>query len=439
MNILIGRLLALCVLLSPAAGAQRISLDQAIADGLRLNPTFQNRALDRESADLRLERSEKNRRFRLDAQTGYLYKSDTMLIETPGITLPGVGSVPGSTIEAGLHHSFDLNLRLTQPIYTGGVLALSTELEAVGQAVAANQEELELNSITGRIKLSYFQHRFLVKRRETLASFGRTLELHRARLELLVSEGLARRTDLLETHTRIEENRIRITEVEDTIERERIHFFALCGHNPEEIEPDYREGGLDLQSSITRFRESHPVIKTLNSRIRGVALQERILAGRYKPQVRAFAEAHYGKPGLDYFKKEWSAYLQGGITVDWALFDWNKRKEDGALLLIETRRLENQRRQYIKDITESIEQLFATLDSLNRQLDHVERLLEYSGEDARLKSELYSEKQIPNIDYLTALEDKNRHRIQRADLRIRMEQVKVRINTLIGPSKEDQP
>jgi outer membrane protein TolC len=434
---LIGFLSAFVLLLPPAPPSERIGLDQAVQDGLKKNLEYLNRSLDLESAALKKSRAGKSRLFQVDARASYAFQSETMTIQTPGVSLPGIGDIPGTSIEAGVHHSYDLSLRLSQPLYTGGVLSRTADLEAVGEAIARNQMELERDELTGRIKTSYFQFHLLENKQRTLESLHETLDRHRARLESLVSEGLARESDRLETLSRIEENRIALREIEDAVERERIHFRALSGHTPEEIEPGYRESGSDPEAALDRFISSHPVVKSLDDRLRAIALKERILEGSRHPQVAAFAEAHYGRPGIDFFTKEWMAYFQGGLAIDWKLFDWNRAKEDRAILEIESRRIGNQREQVIRDAEEALTQLFFTLDSLHRRLEHADRLLALAEKDSRLKSELYTEKLIPNVDYLTALHDRERHRIRKDEIIIQIELIKVNINTLTGHGKED--
>lgn len=414
----------------------KIPLETAIAAGLKMDYNYLNTVLDLERAELQRQLSEKNKLFRLAFDGNYLYRSETIVIDSPPTQIPGGGLIPGRQIEAGVNHNFDFKLTLTQPLFTGGILSNSVKMKEVQKAVQANQKALKQNEIAGFIKSSYFQYLLLIRKKEALSTLRKTLQLHRQRIENLLSEGLARKTDLLETLSQIEEIQLNITDIEQAIDSERIQFRRLCGYNPEEIDETYREKPASQPEALSHFEDNHPVLKSLQNRIDMLSLQKKITAGKYLPQVLGFAEVHYGIPGIDYFAKKWTLYFQGGIMVTIPVFDWNRLGSEKTLIDIQKQKLENQKNQFVRDVTTSLEQLFSFLRKLEEKGDHINQLIAYSREDAALKEELYVEKQVPNVDYLAALLTREKNALALDEIRIQMEKIRVSINTLIGRSKE---
>lgn len=415
----------------------KIPLTTAIQEGLKKDYGYRNAALDLERASLQQQFSGKNKLFRIDFDANYFYKSETMVIDFPSVDVPGLITIPGRKIEAGVHHNYDLKLSLTQPIFTGGILTNRVKLDEVRQAIALNQKILQKNEIAGLIKSSYFQYHLLSRHKQSLLILEKTLNIHRQRLQDLFNENLVRKSDLLETLSKIEEIKARVTDNEQAVEKERIYFHKLCGYYPEQIDAAYTEEFIPFDEAFSYFKQHHPVLKTLEHQSILLSLQRKIASGKYLPHLSTFAEFHYGRPGIDFFEKKWSLYFQGGIVLTIPVFDWNRLRTQKTLLDYEAQKLTNQKNKFLKDASASLTTLYSSIEKLEDKKAHINQLLEYSKEDATLKEALYSEQQVPNVDYLAALFAREKNALLLQEIDIQIESLRVRINTLIGKSKEE--
>ncbi len=429
-------ILVICNSFLPGQIPEKIPLDKAIEEGLKKDSEYLNSVLDQEKAEIQRRLAERRKLFRLDFDGSYIYRSETMKIDFFSGQIPGFTSFSSQPVEIGLMNNFDFNVSLTQPLFTGGILTNSIKLEEVRRAEAANQTILKKNEFSGLIKSSFFQYLLLTRRRQSLITLEKTLDLHRRRLEDLLGEGLARKTDFLETLSKIEEILLNKNDMEQAMELEKIHFIKLCGYSPEEIDPRFSEKALSKIEALSYFQEYHPVLKTLHNQAEILNLQKKIASGRYLPQVSGFTEVHYGRPGIDMYKKEWTLYFQGGIAVSLPVFDWNRLGSEKTLLDYQIQKLENQKDQFVKDVTKRLEQLYTSLHKLEEKKVHIDQLVLYSGEDAELKAALFEEKQMPNVDYLSALLAREKNVLMREEIQIHVEMIRVNINTLIGNNKE---
>lgn len=434
-KILFGLSIFLLLFLSLNA-FKKISLDQAIEDGLRMNGSYKNRFLSQKQAAIRVDQSSKNKLFNLNFSANYLYKSETMTIEFPGVEIPGLISVPGQDFEAGLHHNYDLSLDLQQPLFTGRILSNRVEMDKVQELVEANQAELEKDSLVELIKSSFFDYRILVSRRKAVLSLRKALQLHCQKLDNLFKEGLIKKTDLLETKTNLEQAEMDINDLDQAVDKVRISFHRLCGHYPEEIDLEYKEEAANEDQAFEFFKTNHPVLKTIQERKKILEIQKKMVSGKYLPRLNGFAELHYGKPGIDFFKKEWSVYFQGGVILNLPVFDWNKGAGEKKILDLNIQKLENQRDDFIKETKNLLDQLYSAKKSLKQKKENIENMIEYSREDAELKKGLYEEKQIPNVDYLAALQAERKYEAMENELSLQVEKIKVSINALISRTKE---
>lgn len=424
-------------ILSDQPRPTKVPLSAAIQEGLKKDYSYQNAALDSERAFLEQQLSAKNKLFQVDFDASYLYRSETMVIDYPSVDIPGLGSIPGRRMEAGVHHTYDLNLGITQPLFTGGILTNTIQLGEVRQAISVNRETLQKNEIAGLIKSSFFRYQLLSHRKQSLLILQKTLDLHRQRIRDLFDENLVRKSDLLETLSQMEEILASVTDIEQAMEKEKIHFHKLCGYDPEQIDAAYTEVSLSPDEALAYFKKHHPVLKTLQHQTEMLSLQRKIASGKYLPHISSFAELHYGRPGIDFFAKKWSVYFQGGIVLTIPIFDWNRLRTQKTLLDYEAQKLNNQKNEFIKDASASLTTLYSSIKKLEDKKLHISKLLEYSKEDADLKESLYAEQQVPNVDYLAALLAREKNALFLQEIDIQIESLKVNINTLIGKSKED--
>lgn len=411
---------------------EKIPLSQAITEGLKLSGMYQNQLLEDRSLELEKILAGKDKFFTVGFEADYLYRSQTMSLETPSITIPGVAAIPGRTIEAGVKNNFDLKLSLVQPLYSGGILTNNENLMELRRAVEKNYTFFKELEITGNIKSSFFTYLELHQKKSSLKIQFEKLSLHYQRLNDLYREGLAKKSDLLETLSTQEEIKLSLHDIDQAIKREQIHFIQLTGHSPDSIDDTYRESCGDYESCWGYFESNHPVLSALDGQVELLGLQKKMAIGKYKPHLNGFAEIHYGKPGLDFFEKKWSLYFQGGVVLNIPIFEWNKISEEKTLIDFKIKKVNNQRRDFIREIGENLKKLFAAQESLSAKLENLNQLIIYSQEEADLKNQLFLEKQITNIDYLTILLSKDRYISMKEEALFQLEQIKVNINTLIG-------
>ncbi len=413
-----------------------VPMEQAIRDGIKLNKTYRNHVVETRSLELTKKNARMRRWFNLNSGASYLYKSDQMEISFPDMSpVPGV-VIPGSSMLVGAKHNYDIKLSLTQPIFTGNILASAAKLESLKLAVEENRVRLSRIEAASEIKRSYFNYRLLRNRLNSLHILIKQLQLHYRKLQDYFREELIRKSDLLETEAKIREQELSLRDLQNLVENEKIYFKTLCGYDIDEVETGYFEKSGDFDRAFAEFKTAHPVFKTLDEQVKGFHIREKIVNGAYLPQVGGFAEIHYGKPGIDFFQNEWSLYFQGGISIDLKIFDWNKRKRDVQIIRCSMEKIENERADLIKEGERRLKQLFSARTSAESKLETVKKLVRIAVENIRLKKNLLKEQQIDNIDYLSALTRKERWESMKNTIEAQLEIIKVNINQLVGKFEE---
>ena len=432
-----GILCSLLVVGLALEGADKVSLRAAVKNGLRLSESLQTQIWEEETARLSRETAERKKWFAIDAAASYMYRSEQMEIVFPSTTL-GTGLViPGKALWAGSRNNYDFKASLTQPIYLGGILRLSERREEINAAAERETTRMKRIEAAMKIRTSYYTFRVLLDRRQSLSYLAEIIDLHSKKLENLVQEELARRSDLLETLTQKEEIRMNIGDLEQLIANECILFRRVSGYDPFEIEDPPEESEIVADEALRRFRQEHPLLRGLADKLRLLEVQKKIVAGRALPQIAGFAEFHYARPGIDFFKNQWSPYFQGGINLALPVFSWNQNRRDRALVDIQTQKLMIQRDGFVADGEKNIRQLYERKKSLDAKLANLETLILYSDEDARLKEKLFEENQISNSDYLSALIRRERYASMKKELTLERGLLKTVIRSATGASEEE--
>lgn len=410
----------------------KISLEKAIEKGIHRDPHYKNRLLDAEIIELNQKKTRMKKLFRVDLGGAYLFKSQQMGIVFPDSNpAPGV-VIPGMNILAGAKHNYDLKLSLVQPIFTGGILSNHVKLETLNQLREKYNTDFRKIEVAGMIKSSYFTYRLLESKKKSLSLLIRNLKLHYKKINNLYREELVKKSDLLETKIKISETEMTREELNQLLKEEKINFTRLCGFAVEDVEKKYDEPIGTFRESLSFFETRHPALKTIDQNIRMLYLQKKIAAGNYLPRVQGFAELHYGRPGIDFFKNEWSLYFQGGINVNLRIFDGNQLKKEKKIADMAIRKLDNHKEDLVLEVKKKLTQLYAKKKSIEKQLKLVKSMVKFSSEDAGLKEELVKEKQVSNIDYLSALLDRERYESMQNELLLQVRLIKLNINTLIG-------
>jgi len=415
-----------------------IPLRKAIAAGIRLNLTLQNQLLAEKIQQLNQSNTQKKKWFSLDLAGSYLYRSAQMEIILPDMNpAPGI-TVPGERIQAGARHNYDLKIALMQPIFLGNMIGHSHEIEKIKGALENKKTNLKKIEVTTAIKASYFQYHLLASRQKSLQTMLEQLNLHHKKIHHYFQEELLKKSDLLETQSKIEEINLSLEDLKHLIVKEQIHFKHLCGLEINDIETGFKEKTADFTEAFAQFHSSHPFLKSFSDQSAILAIRKKVTAGEYLPHISGFAELHYGKPGIDFFKNEWSVYFQSGINVDLKLFRRDKKKRDLTIIDYLLEKVSNQKKDFVNTSKKRLKQLFSMRKSTETKINILKNLIQISAEDNKLKENLVDEHQISNIDYLASLSNNQAYRQQMNELEAGLQLIKVNINHIIGFYQEEK-
>ena len=425
---------ALCLLLLLTLSLPGITLQEAVERGKALSHRVTLKKIDEEGASLGLDNARYARLFTVAFGSSFTAKSDFPELS---LSLPSASGTPLNIQRTlGSWDSYDARVALSQPLWTGGTLtSLLRKSEREWEAARWDRKGAEREAAS-LVKGSFYLYRMLRAKEENLGQLVERLRLHRKRLELLLKEKQIRRSDLLETDARINENLLNLEETRELKDQEALRFQRLCDISPESIEGTPSEREWSLQEALSLYRENHPLFRSLEKRREAWQYQKRAVEGLSKPQLALFTELHFGKPGLNSLQNRGALYALGGIALTFPLFQWNRSKRDSRIAELGIERTTNSLEERAKDVEETLRQTFRALESVNKRLELTQELVLISRQDLLLKERLYREAQLPHLDYLGALTAEESRLSQKEALSFLRESLLLRIDALVAPEPE---
>ncbi len=427
-------------LLGPPAQA-KVPLREAVSRALARSRTIAAQRLNEEASAARRVELEARRAFTMSLGGSLGVASDS-----PHIT---AGDMPWviDRLEESVPSEFhllstprvmaDLRLGLRQPILTGGSLRRGIEAEALGGEAESEMTLVLEAKLAADVEASYYRSRILRDRRESLRLLAESLTAHLQKVERLLEAELARRTDVLETRMRIEEIRLSAIDAERAGAEERAVFSALCGLDPEEVDAAPQAEVPPLDEAIAVFKAAHPFFRYVDRKIGQAGALGRAAAGEAGLQLSAFGQAHLGRPGIALFNPRPQFYIIGGLNVDLPLLDAKKRATSSALADIERRKLESRRDEFLRDGERDLRRSYEVKALLEAKAAAARDLQDLAMEDVRLKTRLYEEGQIANLDCLAALSQLERYRAMAAEVQGWIEASKAGIRAMLAARTEE--
>lgn len=417
-----------------------VKIRDAVGKALEMNRDILDRRLAADVSALRKKEIEARRAFTVDFGGTLAYASDSPHLRVSDISWLSDALAEDVPPEYHLFTAprmmYDVRLSLSQPIFTGGALNLAAKAEDL--AGLAEREMLRFleAKVAGEVKGSLLRYRILQEAKASAELLGQSLEHHQRKIESLFGADLIPKTDVLETRSKIEEVHLSILDLDRMIDEAGLRFQELCGFAPAEVEAEKEEEIPDLEAALMTVQTSHPILRYFERKLAQTETLRNLAKRAGKPMVSAFAQLHFGRPGINFLANKPGAFVLGGVNIDWTLLDAKKRETEAALAEAEIHKLENRRSEILRETEHQIRRLYALKSGLEAKTATIARMVELAEEDVRLKTRQYEESQIPNLDCLAAMAQLEKCRTMRQEVGLQIEAVKVQIRAFIDAGKE---
>jgi len=165
---------------------------------------------------------------------------------------------------------------------------------------------------------------------------------------------------------------------------------------------------------------------------------DQILAGKdllksaRNPKVFAFAQAGYGRPGLNMLSNEFQPYAIVGAKFVWTPWEWNKTKNEMQLLEIKSDIVRNNEQVFLLHQNAKLEAQSEKIEKINAISEQDESILELRESITKTYLVQLNNGVIKSSDYLNVLNDENTQRLKMELHQLLLYQAIVKYNMLKG-------
>ena len=215
-------------------------------------------------------------------------------------------------------------LEIGQVIYDGGIIRSRKDLEILSNQSQQKAVEIELYAIRERINSLYFGLMLVRENKVILQNLRTDLGNRIKTVTAGVAAGAVLESNLNILKAEALKLEQKITEAE-TMQSNMENSIQEIIHRPVNSTTLLSQPDLDAKFKDATVRPENELFEI---QLLGVDKTINLLKATRRPKMFAFAQAGYGRPGLNMLSTTFDPYAIVGAKISWTLYDWGKTQRD---------------------------------------------------------------------------------------------------------------
>lgn len=255
----------------------------------------------------------------------------------PGLTVNGQMSLQSEVTQLNLplpgfsppelaKDWYKINLDISQIVYDGGQIKQNKSIEAHQQKVKTVELEAQINTFKETVSKLYFRALLLKQQTKVFASVHQSVLATTQEVEAAAKKGTVLASNVKHLQAELLRNTQQKLETEAALEATLAFLNAYSGL---QIKISDSLCSPSIVSQENSYSNQRPEWVGLNLQIEKSGLQQKLTQAKRKPNILAFAQAGYGRPGYNMLDDDFSDYYMVGLRFNYKLWDWkiNKREQ----------------------------------------------------------------------------------------------------------------
>jgi len=393
---LISLISILPVVLLPAKGQNQnntvITLQYCQTEAFNNYPLLKNKSLLQNTSDLKVRNVNTNRLPQINLNGQATYQSDAI-----DITLPLPGGQTRSISQS--KDQYKATLDVNQLLFDGGTTRYQRQLEIAALNSDLQQVDVDLFKIKEQVNNVYFLLLSLQANRRLLNSTLNQILEREKFVASSVKNGVLMSSDLdalVAERLQIEQQ---ISEI-DTNQKSALGVLSLFINKSLSDSAKFELPTIELNITEPVKRPEYTLFDLQAKRLDA---SKQLTGSMLMPKVYAFAQAGYGRPGLNMLSNDFSSFYIIGAQLKWNLWDWHKNKRDRAAVDIQKQMITTQRETFDKNLNIDLQNRLAAVQKLEEALKRDDQIVELRGRVTKASASRLENGVITSTDYLTDL------------------------------------
>jgi len=310
-------------------------------------------------------------------------------------------------------------LDISQILYDGGAISSQKELTEANGISQQAQQILNMHDLKAQITSAYFAILFANASLQQQESLAKVLQKRLGD----VNAGIMSGTIIKSSQSTIKVQLLQVNQQIEEINTAKSYAIQVLSQLSGVAISDSAK--FSIPDSIPIYNGSMPELSLIDAQINQQGALEKLTKVNRRPQLAAFGQAGYGKPGLNMLGTSWDTYYLVGARLSWNLWDWNKTKHDRQVIRLTQSQLQAQKSAVMTNMTLKIDQQNLNIQKLSNQIASDQQIVnlrsQISGETlVALKSGTVRES-----DYVSDLNNEYQARVELEKHKLQLQQAKV--------------
>lgn len=272
--------------------------------------------------------------------------------------------IPGVEMPTVPLDQYKAYLEIHQLIYDGGMTKSFSNILDLSFDENQTKSEIQEIEIGKSIAKIFFLAQLLDKQVDIIENQLKTLNNQLKIVDISVKNDVLipvnrdiLLSEILKVEQKLDETRILKSSTIKVLGQYTGHFFSE--------DADFAAPMIILNTTDTTVS---PKIEILDIQSHKLDLMNNQVSATRRPQVYAFAQGGYGRPGLNMLSDEFSPYFIGGIAFSWKLYDWNNANRNRQINTIKHDQIQIEKQNTILAINIQKENILAKIKSLDEAI-----------------------------------------------------------------------
>ncbi|NSW44822.1 MAG: TolC family protein [Bacteroidales bacterium] len=324
-------------------------------------------------------------------------------------------SIPHVTIPTLDKDQYKIALEANQMIYDGSMTKLKNKRDVLSSELEAVQSKVNLTNLKDMLNKWVYLYLMNNKIKEQLEEQKNTLSKKQYEIEQMINSGIATTTDL-------DVLKVEILKIEQQIDAlnsacqsivSNIELLTAQKINNKKLAYEYE----NLTPNDTIKRQE----LTIYEKRAQLAFINAELASKSRlPQLFAFGQAGYGKPGLNMLSNEFNTFYLLGAKMVFNVYDWGKSSKEKKIAQLTKNSIDNERELFKQNIQIQANEILSSIQKVEQWIEKDLQIIDLRNNILKSTNAKLLNGTAKTTDYLNdlnaktqALIDLERHKIEK--------------------------
>ncbi|HOU97904.1 MAG TPA: TolC family protein [Bacteroidales bacterium] len=324
-------------------------------------------------------------------------------------------SIPHVTIPTLDKDQYKVALEANQIIYDGSLTKIVNKRDALSAELEAAQSKVNLTNLKDMLNKWTYLYLTNNKIKEQLQEQKNILQKKQSEVEHLISGGLATITDLDMLQVELLKIEQQIDALNNTCNGIISNIELLTSQKLEDKTIKYENEDVTTSDTIQRCELS------LYEKRENIALLNAQFASKKRlPQVVAFGQTGYGKPGLNMLSNEFDTYYLVGLKMVLNVYDWGRSSKEKKIALLNQKSIRNEQELFKQNVQLQQNELISSINKIEQWMEKDLQIIELRNKIVQATNAKLLNGTAKITDYLSdlnaktqALIDLEKHKIEK--------------------------